>query len=360
MGRFVGLACLLAVFSAYAIRSANVHFTSSPVIVDGVLNESAWASADSLTAFAAPWGDSAHLRPSCVKLLWDANNFYFSAHISDSNIVQDISSGTGIDGDDMLEIHIAPDIHNSQVYVPPADWDTSNAQYFFIVEFNLYPLFRSHFRASRTNGKNNWYVSWDIASVQASVVTHVSENYYIVEMAIPFSALDTHKVETGYSLPVDWQPAIPPVLGSQWKFNVTRSDIYPGGGCFSTWNFNGNYPPGYDSTAHFHDHNNFGLLIFTDATAVEAMPGRLPAELAVSPSPMHPGATVMVLLPAVSKGACLGLFDLKGQCVMDLTNTLSTSTQRISFCADNLASGVYCLKFIQPEGAIIKKIVMMK
>ncbi|MFH0919057.1 MAG: sugar-binding protein, partial [Fibrobacterota bacterium] len=169
-GLFTGISCLLLVLSASAIRTADVHFTATAVTVDGVLNEASWATADSLTAYAAPWGDSVRLRPSCVKLLWDADNFYLGAQISDSNIVQTVDSGTVIDGDDMLEIHIAPDVHNSQIFVLSADWDTSNAQYFFILEFNLHPIFRSHFREAKPNGKNLWFASWDIASVQTRVV----------------------------------------------------------------------------------------------------------------------------------------------------------------------------------------------
>ncbi|MFH0921256.1 MAG: hypothetical protein V1913_12960, partial [Fibrobacterota bacterium] len=190
----------------------------------------------------------------------------------------------------------------------------------------------------------------------------VSENYYCVEMAIPFSALDTHTVaSSGWTLPATWQPAVPPVLGSQWKFNVTRSDIYPDSGCFSCWSFNGNYAYGTGrENAHFHDHNNFGLLTFTDALAVEVAPARAGAVFSVTPNPWVAGAPVSVSLPAYSKGTRLGLYDIKGQCVLDLTDRLAASPWRISFRAVNLSSGVYCLTLVRADGVIVKKTVMMK
>ena len=257
--------------------SAVVHKAAGPVTIDGGLDDTAWPGAQTLSDFIFPWGNDRGTR-SEVRVLWDDSAFFTGGRMFDSKI----TSGTAIDGDDMFEMHISP--------------DTALADYFYILEFNLHRIYRARLRKSRPDGRNEWWEEWDITGLSNEITVLGTANdasdtdsAWVVEFRLPFALLAGWQ-GTGHTAPAGWNPAVPPVDGSAWRFNITRLnyDTHDGTYDFSTWSHNGSYVSTAGYEPHFHNHNNFGTLHFSAATRVRP-PGRpgglkVPA-LEVRPNP---------------------------------------------------------------------------
>ena len=355
---------LLFSMSVFSV-TATVKFSSGTITPDGNFTEAAWATADSLTNFVSPdgWGNTSPVQSAVIKLLWDDNAFYIGASISDSHIVKTATSLADIDADDMLEFHIAPDVHNSQNFVLPADYDTSNAQFFHVFEFNLTPFTRPNFYKAKPVGKNAWYTSWNTTGVTTAILIDSAQNHYWVEIRIPYTVLDTGKLDSQNSIPTNWQPAIPPHNGSQWKFNATHCDNDGiNAVCYSTWSFNGNYA--YGSDVHFHDHNNFGLLTFSGKpTAIET--GNTESEecFQVSPNPFNPSAHIQVNVPIDSKEWSLNVYNSQGIMVANLSSTLILNnklTGNVEWTAAGLPSGLYVVKLTTGKKQFTRRLTLLK
>ncbi len=65
------------------------------------------------------------------------------------------------------------------------------------------------------------------------------------------------------------------------------------------WNHNGNFP--YDSSAHFHDHLNFGLLSFVEEIKTEDTPSLFSpvsaGGLSCDPNPFNPVSEIVFRCP---------------------------------------------------------------
>jgi hypothetical protein len=332
--------------------TATVYRSPGSLTIDGILDEPAWNNAEQLSDFIFPWGNDRGTR-SDVKLLWDNSAFYVGAVMHDSKIVASVTTGTSIDGDDMYEMHMSP--------------DTALPDYFYITEFNLNLIFRARLRQAQPSGKNMWWEEWDISGSQTVVKIHGTANNasdtdscWVAEMRYPFSLLEGWK-GTGHAAPAGWNPAVPPADGSAWRFNVNRLnfDTYDGSYDYSIWSHNGNYP--YGSDAHFHDHNNFGTIYFSDNTGIDERPsaGDRQGEIEVLPNPFYPAVTITVGPALRSKGAILKIFDLNGRFIEELSNKLG-STGRLVWRPVQASPGIYLAEYQTGGKRFIKKLVLAK
>lgn len=331
-----------------------VHQAAGPVTVDGALDDTAWAGAQTLSDFIFPWGNDRGTR-SEVRVLWDDSAFYTGGLMFDSRITASVTSGTAIDGDDMFEMHISP--------------DTANPDYFYILEFNLNRIYRARLRKSRPDGRNEWFEEWDISGLSNEISllgtandTSDTDSAWVAELRLPFTLLAGWQ-GTSHAAPAGWAPAVPPAGGSAWRFNITRLnyDTFDGEYDFSTWSHNGSYVSTAGYEPHFHNPNNFGTLYFSAGTRVRpsGRPGgaKVPV-LDVRPNPFSARVELAVRgLPAreIQKGEWR-IHDLHGRRIGRPARGGVFSFRP----AAGLPAGLYFATFALPGRSLTRKLLLVR
>jgi hypothetical protein len=127
----VGIVCALISQSASAQPLAQIKKTATPPVIDGNVNDAAWASAN-VHGTAEFFQGGAPLEPSDDinlewRALWDNTNLYVMAKINDDAIVNSLDDFGGPDSgnweDDGVEFYIdAQDLNNTE-FNPGADPD---------------------------------------------------------------------------------------------------------------------------------------------------------------------------------------------------------------------------------------------
>lgn len=113
-----GLVCLLVVqgsLLAAEKRSRDREFlcryADTPVKIDGIADEDAWKSAETVDYFYQPWKkDAPQARTSTkAKLLWDRDNLYFFAEMEDADLYADVKEHDGLAWEnDVFELFFKP------------------------------------------------------------------------------------------------------------------------------------------------------------------------------------------------------------------------------------------------------------
>lgn len=340
----------LAVFPSFSLDTAFVRFTPSPITIDGALDEPAWGGADTLHGFQFPWGNDRHTA-SRVRLLWDDSAFYIGAVYFDTFLIAACTSGTAIDGDDMLETHMAPDV--------------AHPDYFYIIEHNPNLITRSGFRRARPAGTNDWKENWTrVTQVAKAVALHGTKNVntdsdtsWVIEIRVPFQAVAGWQA-VSHTAPSGWAPAAPPEEGNLWRYNICRqnqnydSDTLAD---WSIWSHNGNFP--YDTGmdgVHLHDHNNFGVLVFTKTIAVEGRTRPFASGLALdaSPNPCNRTVTIRVSDPRVK----VEVYDTAGRLMVGPF----TGSVLHQWDASAVRAGVYAVRAVLNGNVMVKKAVVAR
>ena len=191
----------------------TVTFTDAPIVLDGVLDEPAWAASDAQGDFRFPWGDAARGEASSIRLLWSADALYIGARMTDRHVVAAGTTVGAMYADDMFEIHIAP--------------DSARPQCFFLYEANLNSVVNAQFRMSNPDGTNQWFKRWSTPDVQQASKTRrgaAGDEGWDLELRIPFAALDLRRTSGDGDLPRGWKAAVPPVTGRRGS-SISRGPI---------------------------------------------------------------------------------------------------------------------------------------
>jgi hypothetical protein len=342
------IALLLYCALGYAIDTARVAYTQEAITLDGVLDEPAWARADTLHDFQFPWGVT-YGQQSQAKLLWDDSAFYVGVIMLDSNLIATVTSGTSIDGDEMFEMHMSP--------------DAVNPFYFYILECNPNKVFRSRIRHALQSGRNGWYEVWNISQTQTSVKFNGLKNNatgkdtsWVLEMRVPFSSVAGWQA-TAHTAPAGWAPAAPPAIGSIWLYNLTRQDVNvynDPSADLSCWSYNNNHAYGAD-TIQFHDPNNFGAIVFQGSVAVEvAAQSAIDFNIEVAPNPFHPQVTFR-FGHAPSKVA---VYDVSGKLIHQWRE--GRLSRQMRWDAWGQTPGIYLVKAQVGKMTYWKKITLMR
>jgi hypothetical protein len=322
------LSLLTAAALCFGLDTAYVPKAAGAFAIDGVPDISIRDNAP-LHDFIFPWGNDRGTKSS-VWLAWNDSGFYLYAVLYDTHLVAATVSGTGIDGDDMLEVHMSPDINH--------------IDYFYIIEFNMNLITRARIRKSQPTGKNEWGETWDVAGIQRNILKNGTPNnqgdldsFWTVEMLVPFSKVAGWQA-TQHVAPSGWNPAVPPSVGSVWAFNVCRQNQNVADdpmADWSIWSHNGSFP--YDTGmagVHLHDHNNFGRLVFTGPIRVEGglkIP-RSEDRLSASPNPFNSRVRF-----SAWGGTTLEIYSPSGR----LMETLRMSGGEAVWDARNARNGLY-------------------
>jgi hypothetical protein len=204
MRRLAALFVLLAACSRGA-GDYVVHRARGPIVIDGVLAESAWDRAERAGPFVRSLDGKPAGAATEARLLWDDDHLYVAFLNEDTNV-----SGTFFHDDEKLYTS-----NVDEIFLDPKG-DGSHYDEIEIAPTNA--LFDASFSGGPRQGMD---LSW---SSQARHAVHVDgtlndprdvDRGWTVELAIPFASL------TG-------MPKPRPSRGDRWKFNLYRLRQGPG------------------------------------------------------------------------------------------------------------------------------------
>jgi hypothetical protein len=201
----VALVCLAAARLPLG-RSYVCHWSPGPVTIDGLLDDSAWASAPWSEEFIDIVGDTAPAPPlrTRFKLLWDSTYLYVAAELEEPHVWATITARDAIIyRDDDFEVFIDP------------DGDGLN---YYEIEINALGTVWDLLLVRPYREGGPAITAWDIRGLRSAV--HVdgtlndpsdTDGGLIVEMALPWAVL----VQAAKSrrLPTD---------GEEWRMNFSR------------------------------------------------------------------------------------------------------------------------------------------
>jgi len=165
-------------------RKAKVRFTSKPPWIDGILDDTAWQSADVITDFqVTKAGDPADVQ-TWVRTLYDENNFYIGVHCEEPNPEDLVAFASGTIpftwGDDDVEIFL--DVNHDMRTYDRAFVNSAAATFNSMPEKGICKPWYDH-------------------------AVHIGKDYWAAEFRMPFKDLGFEDTPTSATV---------------WGFNVRR------------------------------------------------------------------------------------------------------------------------------------------
>ena len=236
--------CLLiscTISLCFGQKTYDIRRTSSPIQIDGKLDEAAWQDAESVGDFDFPWFQSGTKEQTVAKLLWDDRNLYVSWQATDSHISASITERHGpVSKDDCVEIFISPNPQKVRNY--------------YTFEINAIGTMLNRARTDWWTGPPTWEPEGVSYRASFDGLTKKEESpqdsEWIVEAAIPLKNFVRDAAHT------------PPENGDIWRLNLQRLGGITNAQA-STW---APLPAGVKS---FHTPEAFGTVRFVKA-AVQA------------------------------------------------------------------------------------------
>ncbi len=212
---FSAVMCLIAVLlypgcgtslkQTESINSTTIHFIGGELVIDGILNETCWADAESWTLSSVS-GDDAPGLPTTVRAVFDDAKLYIGIECQDTDAA---STVTGRDSPVSSGDHVTVSLD--------ANGDRTT---YALIEIAPTGAIRDAFVVSSIDGgKEQVLAEWDCEKIRTSVTVYgggpapdTEDRFWTIEIAIPFDDLYT-------------APAIPPADGDTWLWNVARVDF---------------------------------------------------------------------------------------------------------------------------------------
>ncbi len=99
------------------VRAAECRWTTTPIVIDGRLDEPAWEKAQLLQDFAAFWAKRKPTTSTKARLLWDDRYLYFSAVMEDHDLYADVKEHNGQTwNNDVFELFFKPAVDQLRYY----------------------------------------------------------------------------------------------------------------------------------------------------------------------------------------------------------------------------------------------------
>ena len=160
-----------------AQKSYEIYRATSPIIIDGKLDERDWQRAPGVSAISASRGQrKARKNKPSAKILWDDKNLYVSWYAHDKHISASVTQRHGpVSKDDCVEIFISP--------------NPDKVKNYYTFEINAIGTMLNRARTDWWTGPPNW----EPEGVQYRTTFHglprrksrLRISYWIVEAAIP-------------------------------------------------------------------------------------------------------------------------------------------------------------------------------
>ncbi|MDA1313118.1 MAG: carbohydrate-binding family 9-like protein [Acidobacteria bacterium] len=232
------LPLLLAPFLCLAQQksSYDVLRTPEPIVVDGKLDEAAWAAAASAGDFHFNWWKSGEKEQTVAKILWDDVNLYIGYYCRDKHIAADVTRRHGpVSLDDCVEAFISP--------------NPDKVRNYYGFEMNVIGTMLNFIRGDWwRGGRFSEPVGvrlWTSHYGRSLKVDSPDDDHWILEVSIPFTNFEKDAAHT------------PPRDGDRWRLNLNRS-----GGTtnaqYSTWS------PVHSERPSFHEPEDFGSVRFVN------------------------------------------------------------------------------------------------
>ncbi|HID11182.1 MAG TPA: hypothetical protein EYP17_07760 [Candidatus Latescibacteria bacterium] len=232
--------CIVGVAAAAAAQEVverEVCWTSSPVVVDGVLDEPAWEAAERVSLAGAVDGSAVPEElTTYTRMLWDERNLYIAFECSDPDIWGTMTQrDASLWKEEVVEVFLDPDgdgENYAELEVSPNNT---------VVDLKIVRL-------------KPWKseLGWDIAGLRTAVQVEGTVNLrddvdrgWTAEIAIPWASLEDIPEATGG----------PPEDGTSWRGNLYRIERPLG----KDWVLMAWSPVGRPA---FHTPERFGVLIF--------------------------------------------------------------------------------------------------
>ena len=236
------LVCLLVMVQVKPVSADQrpeytIYWASTPISVDGQLDELVWVTAPDVGAFVFPWYESGHKEQTMAKALWDDENLYVAFICEDAHIwAERTKRDTSVGKDDTVEVFTVPNPERPQAY--------------FNIEMNVLGIFLDQFHPDGpgVSVKEEW--NGKGIQIKTSIVGTLNDDsdedqYWILEAVIPFQNFADVGVDT------------PPQAGSIWHLGLNRL----GGKTnqqYSQWSASRTEKP------QFHSPDDFGRMLFSD------------------------------------------------------------------------------------------------
>ena len=214
--------------------SYDILRTREPIVVDGKLEEAAWAAAASAGDFHFNWWKSGEKEQTVAKILWDDVNLYIGYYCRDKHIAADVTHRHGpVSLDDCVEAFISP--------------NPDKVRNYYGFEMNVIGTMLNFVRGDWwRGGRFSEPVGvrlWTSHYGRSLKVDSPDDDHWILEVSIPFSNFEKDAAHT------------PPHDGDRWRLNLNRS-----GGTtnaqYSTWS------PVNTERPSFHVPEDFGSVRF--------------------------------------------------------------------------------------------------
>lgn len=230
-------------FPRYEIRRAT-----SPVTVDGKLDEAAWRGANLIDSFHFNWYESGAKEKTEVRLLWDDERLYAGFYCHDRHISAKVTERHGpVSLDDCVEVFLSPNPNRTHVSVNSKKGERVTRPNYYGFEMNVIGTMLNFVRADWWTGGRNWEpegVQLRTSHFGLPVKEEsAADDHWVLEVSIPFKNF------------VHDAPHTPPQDGDTWRINLNRS----GGKTdaqYSTWS------PVNTPKPNFHAPESFGFVTF--------------------------------------------------------------------------------------------------
>lgn len=179
--------------------------TNNPIVIDGKAEETAWDNAAWTDYFVDIEGENKN-KPnynSKVKMLWDNQNLYIYAHLEEPHIWGDLTN------------HDAIIYHNNdfEVFIKPYE----NQSSYYEIEINTLNTILDLMLNKPYKHVGEAILHWDTKGLKSAIHCNGTnnnpndvDNYWSIEMAIPFQALQNFGRSSS------------PRSGEYWRMNFSR------------------------------------------------------------------------------------------------------------------------------------------
>jgi hypothetical protein len=249
----IAIACLLAsitpahaepIVSDPTTPAYHCRRAQGPIVVDGNLDEQAWAYAPVTRPFVFPWPDQKGAKQMTqARLLWDDNCLYVAYECKDRDITAEyLEHDDPVYKDDCVEIFIAPDPQKSRFYF---GFEMNCRGVLYDYFFAIPDAFIAFYETGGVQLKTRIYgtVEGHGADATSRVPTDTDEGWTL-ELAIPFANFQT------------LMPGERPKPGDTWRINLNRWDGVGDVRALSEWS------PSGQTFADPHRPEGFGALVF--------------------------------------------------------------------------------------------------
>jgi len=179
-----------------------IYRTSTPLEIDGRLDEVAWGAVPAVGKFVFPWWEEGKKEQTVAKMLWDDKHLYVSFLCQDAHVWgKHVERDSPVFKDDCVEVFLAPNPKWPEAY--------------FNLEMNVLGTLLDGFKPADTGivveGKWNAQGVRIATSVVGTLNNDEDEDdYWILEVALPFGNLAQVAAHT------------PPEPGDVWHLNLNR------------------------------------------------------------------------------------------------------------------------------------------